>query len=194
MNILMAGQVIRDNVKMTDVLDLYGYKPKRGFMCCPFHGEKTPSLKIYDGTKGFCCFGCGKKGSVIDFVMLHENCNFSTAVRAIDNALNLGLLAVRDPQTEEIQYRRQKSLDRLKSAFDAFLDECEESIERRIRFGMKWSDMLMDIPKQERTAKDWDRILLLEEDLKRFEYLKCRINETREEVALWRRKARVQSV
>src|SRR5208337_1915986 len=42
--------------------------------CCPFHSEKTSSfaIKIKDGCEIFFCLGCGKGGSVVDFIMLHE--------------------------------------------------------------------------------------------------------------------------
>jgi len=33
--------------------------------CCPFHGEKTPSLKFYEGDRGWTCFGCHKGGDAI---------------------------------------------------------------------------------------------------------------------------------
>ena len=67
----MAAQVIRDSVTMDQILSLYGYRPKHGFICCPFHGEKAPSLKIYKDTGGWHCYGCERGGSVIDFVMEH---------------------------------------------------------------------------------------------------------------------------
>jgi CHC2 zinc finger/RepB DNA-primase from phage plasmid len=34
---------------------------------CPFHDDGTPSLHCYDGDRGWCCFGCGKGGTIIDF-------------------------------------------------------------------------------------------------------------------------------
>ena len=86
-----AAQEIRDTVTMDQILGLYGYTPRHGFIVCPFHGDKDASLKIYKGTGGWHCFGCGKGGSVIDFVMEHEGCDFRTAVEAIDHALGLRL-------------------------------------------------------------------------------------------------------
>ena len=53
MNIKQAAQAIRDTVTMDQILQLYGYTTKRGFMRCPFHGEKTASLKVYRGTGGW---------------------------------------------------------------------------------------------------------------------------------------------
>ena len=108
----MATQVIRDQVTMEQILDLYGYKTRHGFMCCPFHGEKAPSLKVYKNTGGWHCFGCGRGGSVIDFVMEHENCRIGEAVRAIDNALHLGLMdPLENPFEACRERRRQSALD-----------------------------------------------------------------------------------
>ena len=51
--------------------------------CCPFHQEKTPSFSV-NGSKGFYyCFGCGKKGSVFNFVMEIEGLSFPEAVKVV---------------------------------------------------------------------------------------------------------------
>ena len=81
MDIKHAAQVIRDTVTMDQILDLYGYQPKHGFMVCPFHGDHDASLKVYKETRGWHCFGCGKGGSVIDFVMEHEGCDLALTIR-----------------------------------------------------------------------------------------------------------------
>ena len=98
MNFSEAAQHIKESVPVSRVLSLYGYTLSRdGFMRCPFHsGDRTASLKVYDRRprRGWYCFGCHAGGSVIDFVMLHESCNFVTAVKAIDHHLSLGLLTV----------------------------------------------------------------------------------------------------
>ena len=85
-------KLIHDSISMTDIVKKYGFKPNRaGFICCPFHQEKTASLKIYKGDRGWHCFGCGKNGDVIEFVKLFFNVDFSTAIGIIDNDFNLGL-------------------------------------------------------------------------------------------------------
>ncbi len=71
----------------TNILDVIGAVvslKKRGNLhegCCPFHGENTPSFKVY--TDNFHCFGCGAHGDAIDFVMMHENCGYDQAVERI---------------------------------------------------------------------------------------------------------------
>ncbi len=49
--------------------------------CCPFHGEKTPSLYVYDDH--FHCFGCGAHGDAISFVMQSEGAGFMEAVERL---------------------------------------------------------------------------------------------------------------
>lgn len=52
---------------------------------CPFHEDKSPSLKIYSKNNYFVCFGCGARGSAIDFVMKFNNCSFKEAVQFLYN-------------------------------------------------------------------------------------------------------------
>jgi len=193
-NVKTAGQVIRDTVTMDRILDLYGYRTRRGFMCCPFHGEKAPSLKVYSGTKGWHCFGCGRGWSAIDFVMEHENCDFRTAVRAIDKTLNLGLMDPHEnPMDDRRQQRVQQSLDDFVNAVYAYLDilirVIEGQLQRDTRRMMALEDMKAE-DVQQLTADDWTFLLNFNNENQYNEYRIDKINEFREEVAAWRRKAR----
>jgi DNA primase len=58
-------------------------------MCCPFHEEKTPSFKIYQGDQRFHCFGCGIDGDIVDFVVALYNITYTQALSKIDNDFNL---------------------------------------------------------------------------------------------------------
>lgn len=85
---------------MIDVVRFYGYEPnKAGYIRCPFHNERTPSLKIYPNR--FHCFGCGSDGSVIDFVMKLFQLDPSSACRQINRDFRLGLSLDRPPSLEE---------------------------------------------------------------------------------------------
>jgi DNA primase len=64
------ARMITDSLTMKEVFSRYGFSPNsRGFICCPLHQEKTPSLGMYQNGRRWKCFGCGEGGSVIDFVM-----------------------------------------------------------------------------------------------------------------------------
>jgi len=56
-----------------------------GFCICPFHEEKTPSMKYYKDTFRFHCYGCGWHGNMIDFIMQRDNINFIDAVKHLTN-------------------------------------------------------------------------------------------------------------
>lgn len=73
-------QVIKGSVKCRDYMESCGIVfNHRGFACCPFHGEKEPSLKVYDRTNSWVCFGCHKGGDVINFARLYWDVGFKDA-------------------------------------------------------------------------------------------------------------------
>lgn len=86
-----------------EVLEHYGFHPSRtGFLQCPFHqGDKHGSLKVYDGERGWHCFGCGRGGSVIDFVMELFGIGFREACLRLNEEFHLGL-SDRKPSRAEV--------------------------------------------------------------------------------------------
>ncbi len=61
---------------MRDIVGRYGFHPNHsGFIPCPFHKEKTASMKIYSDS--YYCFGCGEHGDIFSFIMNMENQPFS---------------------------------------------------------------------------------------------------------------------
>ena len=104
--------IIKSQINMIDICRTYGFNIQRGnFICCPFHNEKTPSLKLYDGNRGFYCFGCGEHGSVIDFVMRYFGLDFQSAISKLNDDFRLGL-----PIGKKIDRRTQLEMN--KSAFE----------------------------------------------------------------------------
>ena len=102
-----AIQVIKDRLTMREVLERYGYKvDQRGFACCPFHTEKTPSMRIYQ--KDYHCFGCQEHGDIITFVQKLFDLPFQEALRRIDTDFGLNIYG--DHSFEELRrshYQRQ---------------------------------------------------------------------------------------
>lgn len=195
MDIKMAAQTIRDTVSMDQILGIYGYQTKHGFMVCPFHGDRDASLKVYPGTGGWHCFGCGKGGSVIDFVMTQEGCDFRTAVTAIDHALRMGLRDTReDPYEAEKEKRRQEWLDDFVNAVYQYFDALKATIEANIRLDlarMQELEMMVATGASDRLKPaDFDFMHMWKDNSEYNEYLIERVESLREEVAAWRRKAR----
>ncbi len=77
-------QELADRNPIEDVVGEYVNLSKRSgqnlFGLCPFHSEKTPSFSVSPSKQIYHCFGCGKGGSVINFIMDIENLNFTDAV------------------------------------------------------------------------------------------------------------------
>jgi DNA primase len=57
--------------------------------CCPFHAEKTPSFWVSPDKQFYHCFGCGKHGTVIGFLMDHDHMTFPEAVEELATRLGL---------------------------------------------------------------------------------------------------------
>lgn len=115
------AQEIRSRISADDVARHYGFEPNRsGFIKCPFHqGDHTASLKLYPGTGGFHCFGCGAHGSVIDFVMKLFDLSFPQAVVRLSSDFNLGLTAHRlakQGASKILEERRKREEDRRQAA------------------------------------------------------------------------------
>lgn len=84
------SDAIKSQISMIDICEKYGYtRNKSDFIPCPFHEDKTPSLKIYDNKKGFYCFSCNFGGSPIDFIMKLFDLDFRSAVYRITYDFNL---------------------------------------------------------------------------------------------------------
>ncbi|WP_332910837.1 CHC2 zinc finger domain-containing protein [Algoriphagus boritolerans] len=84
----MISKLTSDKVKeRADIVEVVGdYVPlkKKGqnmWACCPFHGEKSPSFSVSPSKQIYKCFGCGKAGDSIQFVMDIEGVGFQEAIR-----------------------------------------------------------------------------------------------------------------
>lgn len=83
---------ILDRADILEVVEEYCTLKKRGttyVTCCPFHNEKTPSFTIFPKTGTFKCFGCGKQGNSVGFLMEHENFTYPEALRHLAKKYNI---------------------------------------------------------------------------------------------------------
>ena len=91
-------QNIIDQINETaDIVDIVSQRvdlQKRGkdyFGLCPFHSEKTPSFSVASDKGIFHCFGCGKGGNSINFLMEYEKIDFMDAVMELANQLGINI-------------------------------------------------------------------------------------------------------
>lgn len=100
---------IRQAADIVEVVGDFVSLKKRGsnyIACCPFHNEKTPSFNVNPARQIYKCFGCGKAGDPIRFVMDIENLGYSEALRYL--AQKYGIEIEEQEQTPEELLRQNE--------------------------------------------------------------------------------------
>ena len=93
---------IKQSVSCRQLLELNGTKVgKHGFAVCPLHGDKDASLKVYDGDRGWVCYGCHKGGDVINLARELYGVGFNDAIRRLNEEFHVGLDLDRKPSQKE---------------------------------------------------------------------------------------------
>lgn len=85
-------QQIQSRIDVIDVIGNFVKLKKRGanyLGLCPFHNEKTPSFTVSQTKEIYKCFGCGKSGNAISFLMEHEKYSYVEALRWLANRYNV---------------------------------------------------------------------------------------------------------
>jgi len=113
-----SDEIIQRVKDATDIVSLVGeYVPlkKAGANykgLCPFHSEKSPSFMVSPARNSFHCFGCGKGGNSITFVMEMDKVSFPEALRLLAEKSNIPLPkpqeTVRDQEQDRVRERMQE--------------------------------------------------------------------------------------
>jgi DNA primase len=104
---MIPDDVIAEVRARADIVDLVGEsvslkKAGREYKArCPFHEERTPSFYVVPDKGFYKCFGCGKSGSVFDFVMEQQGMDFVEAVKFVAGKAGVEVREVRGMQPEE---------------------------------------------------------------------------------------------
>ena len=94
---LLPSEVISQYVTLTK-------KSDRLWGLCPFHQEKTPSFSVQDEKGFYHCFGCGKSGTIFNFIMDIENLDFPDAVSLLAKKAGIEII----PETEQDSKKRSE--------------------------------------------------------------------------------------
>lgn len=106
-------QRIMDTTRIEEVVGEFVSLKKRGtnhIGCCPFHNEKTPSFYVSPSKGIFKCFGCGKSGNAVGFLMEHEHYTYPEALRYLAQKYNI---EIEEEKMTEEQKERQTERDGL---------------------------------------------------------------------------------
>lgn len=98
---------VAERNSIEDVVSQYVSLSKRSganlFGLCPFHNEKTPSFSVSPAKQIYHCFGCGKGGGVINFIMEMENLSFPESVEFLAKRVGMAI-----PEAEEDAESRKR--------------------------------------------------------------------------------------
>jgi DNA primase len=93
---------------------------------CPFHDEKTPSFTVSPAKGIYKCFGCGKAGNSVSFLMEHDSLSFTDAIRKLAAKYNIVLeedTNINREEYNESQQKRESLLVALAFAKQFFIDQ-----------------------------------------------------------------------
>lgn len=120
-------QKIFDAADIYEVISDFVSLKKRGINyvgCCPFHNEKTGSFTVSPAKGIYKCFGCGKGGNVVNFIMEHEQMSYVEALRYLAARYNI-LIEEKELSEEEKKEKteRESMLIVTNYAEDFFVDQ-----------------------------------------------------------------------
>ncbi len=104
---------IIDTAQIADVVGDFVSLKRRGAnftACCPFHNEKTPSFYVSPAKGIYKCFGCGKSGTAVSFVMEHENLSYIEALKYLAKKYQIEIVEKEESAEEIAQKQRNESL------------------------------------------------------------------------------------
>lgn len=110
---------IIDAAEIVEVIQEFVTLRKRGvnYMgLCPFHNEKTPSFSVSASKGIYKCFGCGKGGNVVNFIMEHEHLSYPEALKFLAKKYNIEVVE-KELTAEEIQQQNERESLLIVSSF-----------------------------------------------------------------------------
>lgn len=99
---------VLSTARVEEVIDDFVNLKKRGSNytgLCPFHDEKTPSFAVSPAKGIFKCFGCGKGGTALNFIMEHEQLSYTEAIRYLANKYRIELVET-EMRQEEVEAKQ----------------------------------------------------------------------------------------
>ena len=106
---------IFESARIEEVVGDFVTLKKRGVNMlglCPFHNEKTPSFTVSPAKGIFKCFGCGKGGNAVNFIMEHEHFSYPEALKYLANKYSI------EVEEEKPSVEQQEALDEKESLFN----------------------------------------------------------------------------
>ena len=159
---------IRQSTDILEVINDFVSLKKRGsnyIACCPFHNEKTPSFNVNPTRQIYKCFGCGKAGDAVRFVMDIENIGYGEALRYL--AKKYGVEIEEQEQTPEdlLRQNERESLLIVLNFAKTFFQETMQTTDEGKSIGLSYfrergfTNPTIDAFELGYTLDQWDALL-----------------------------------
>ena len=125
---------ILDSAQIVEVISDFVSLKRRGanfIACCPFHNEKTPSFYVSPSKGIYKCFGCGKSGTAVGFVMEHESMTYVEALKYLAKKYGIEVKEKEDSPEEIAARQRSESLYLVMDFAEKFFQESLKTPEGR---------------------------------------------------------------
>ena len=125
---------ILDTAQIVEVISDFVSLKRRGanyVACCPFHNEKTPSFYVSPSKGIYKCFGCGKSGTAVGFVMEHESMTYVEALKYLAKKYGIEVKEKEDSPEEIAARQRSESLYLVMDFAEKFFQESLKTPEGR---------------------------------------------------------------
>ena len=170
-------ETVRTNVKAVDVVLMAGFQPNRSKMiCCPFHNDKHPSMKV---DRRYFCFGCGVKGDAVDFVANYYGLSLKEAAEKIIS--DFGLTYNNTGYAEGVR----KPIAAKRSEYQIWAEKKRELFAYLSRLQEQLREMKMRYAPKDREDSEWSPLFVMAaKELTYVEYLYdyCMFEATEEEL------------
>ena len=146
-------ETVRTNVKAIDVVLMAGFQPNRSKMiCCPFHNDKHPSMKV---DRRYFCFGCGAKGDAIDFVGNYYGLSLKEAAEKI--ASDFGLTYDNTGYSEGVR----KPIAAQRSEYQIWAEKKQELFAHLSRLHEQLRETKMKYAPKDREDSEWSPLFVM---------------------------------
>ncbi len=106
--------------------------------CCPFHNEKTPSFMVSPSKGLYKCFGCGKGGNAVSFVMEHENITYPEALKIVAKKYNIEIREREQTEEDVIRNNNRESMFMLNSWAAEYFTKTLHNTDEGISVGLSY--------------------------------------------------------
>ena len=132
---------IIDTVRIEEVVSEFVSLKKRGanlIGVCPFHKEKTPSFIVSPAKGIFKCFGCGKAGDSVRFIMEHEHYSYPEALRYLANKYGITIEEKEQSPEELMAQNEREKMFNINAFAQQYFSETMKNNEEGLAIGMSY--------------------------------------------------------